>query len=662
MNIELRHLRYFVAVAEELHFGRAAARLNISQPPLSQQIQALEQQIGARLLARTNRSVLLTAAGKQFLVDSRQILSMVDDAAARAERLHQGEAGELRIGFTSSAPFIRAVSDTLSLFRRDYPDVHLQTREMNTREQIAPLIEGTLDMGLLRNTALPETLEHAVIVHEPLMAMIPHDHPLANNPSVTLAELAKEPFVFFDPHVGTGLYDDILGLMRRYNLTPVITQEVGEAMTIIGLVSAGLGVSILPASFKRVQLNEMRWVPIAEEDAVSEMWLVWPKHHEQSPAARNSRIDLSRLAQLAPASITKIVREMLEAHLVQELEIKEAGNRGRPAVGLVVETEAWHYLSLRISRGEIFLALRDLSSKLVVEEAQELALKDDSPLLDRIISHIDQFFIRHQKKLERLTSIAITLPGIIDTENGIVHRMPFYEDVKEMPLGEALEQHTGVPVYIQHDISAWTMAEALFGASRGARDVIQVVIDHNVGAGVITDGHLLHAGSSSLVEIGHTQVDPYGKRCYCGNHGCLETIASVDSILELAQLRLNQSMSSMLHGQPLTVDSLCQAALRGDLLAKDIITGVGAHVGRILAIMVNLFNPQKILIGSPLSKAADILFPVISDSIRQQALPAYSQHISVESTQFSNQGTMAGAALVKDAMYNGSLLIRLLQG
>ncbi|HEA0005750.1 TPA: LysR family transcriptional regulator, partial [Escherichia coli] len=252
----------------------------------------LEQQIGARLLARTNRSVLLTAAGKQFLADSRQILSMVDDAAARAERLHQGEAGELRIGFTSSAPFIRAVSDTLSLFRRDYPDVHLQTREMNTREQIAPLIEGTLDMGLLRNTALPETLEHAVIVHEPLMAMIPHDHPLANNPSVTLAELAKEPFVFFDPHVGTGLYDDILGLMRRYHLTPVITQEVGEAMTIIGLVSAGLGVSILPASFKRVQLNEMRWVPIAEEDAVSEMWLVWPKHHEQSPAARNFRIHL----------------------------------------------------------------------------------------------------------------------------------------------------------------------------------------------------------------------------------------------------------------------------------------------------------------------------------------------------------------------------------
>lgn len=292
MNIELRHLRYFVAVAEELHFGRAAARLNISQPPLSQQIQALEQEIGARLLARTNRSVALTAAGKQFLADSRQILGLVNDAAARAERLHQGEAGELRIGFTSSAPFIKAVSDTLSLFRQDYPDVHLQTREMNTREQLAPLSEGALDVGLLRNTLLPEALNHELILREPLMAMIPRDHRLAQKPVVSLAELAHEPFVFFDPHVGTGLYDDILGMMRRYHLTPVITQEVGEAMTIIGLVAAGLGVSILPASFKKVQVDEMCWVPIAEKEAVSEMWLVWSRHHEQSQAAIRFRQQL----------------------------------------------------------------------------------------------------------------------------------------------------------------------------------------------------------------------------------------------------------------------------------------------------------------------------------------------------------------------------------
>ncbi|RDT52359.1 LysR family transcriptional regulator [Escherichia coli] len=292
MNIELRHLRYFIAVAEELHFGHAAARLNISQPPLSQQIQILEQQIGAKLLARTNRSVSLTPAGRQFLADSRQILSQVDDAVSRAARLHQGETGDLRIGFTSSAPFITAVSDTLSSFRQRYPDVHIQTREINTREQIAPLNEGKLDLGLMRNTLLPDTLAWQVILQEPLLAMIHRDHPLAAKPGVSLAELAREPFVFFDPHVGTGLYDDILGLLRRYHLTPLITQEVGEAMTIIGLVAAGLGVSILPASFRRVQLKEMRWVPILETDAVSEMWLVWAKHHEQGTAAQRFRQQL----------------------------------------------------------------------------------------------------------------------------------------------------------------------------------------------------------------------------------------------------------------------------------------------------------------------------------------------------------------------------------
>lgn len=292
MNIELRHLRYFIAVAEELHFGHAAARLNISQPPLSQQIQILEQQIGARLFARTNRSVSLTEAGRQFLADSRQILSQVDDAAARAARLHHGETGELRIGFTSSAPFIKAVSDTLSTFRRRYPDVHIQTRETNTREQIVPLNEGALDLGLMRNTQLPDTLAWESVLREPLLAMVPRDHPLASQPRVSLRELAREPFVFFDPHVGTGLYDDILGLMRRYDLTPAITQEVGEAMTIIGLVAAGLGVSILPASFRRVQLLEMCWLPIEEQDAVSEMWLVWSKHHEQGQAARRFRESL----------------------------------------------------------------------------------------------------------------------------------------------------------------------------------------------------------------------------------------------------------------------------------------------------------------------------------------------------------------------------------
>jgi transcriptional regulator of PTS gene len=374
-----------------------------------------------------------------------------------------------------------------------------------------------------------------------------------------------------------------------------------------------------------------------------------------------SRIALSKKAQLAPASITKIVREMLEAHLVQETEFQEAGSRGRPAVGLVVDTPAWHYLSARIGNGEFTLALRDLSSLLVVEEVRPLPVDDPQPLLSRIINEIDAFFIRHQQKLERLTAIAITLPGILNAQKGIVHRMPFYR-VSDMPLGEALSARTGLPVYIQHDICAWTMAEALFGASRDLNNVIQVVIDHNVGAGVITGGRLLHSGSSTLVEIGHTQVEPWGKQCYCGNHGCLETVASLESVLELAAQKMQAAPDCLLHQQPLTAASLCDAALAGDPLAKGIVTGVGHHVGRILAIMVNLFNPEKIVIGSPLNRASEILYPAIADCVRRQSLPVYGQHIAIEPTQFYNQGTMPGAALVKDALYNGTLLVKLLQG
>ncbi|EKN4705677.1 ROK family protein [Yersinia ruckeri] len=374
-----------------------------------------------------------------------------------------------------------------------------------------------------------------------------------------------------------------------------------------------------------------------------------------------SRIELSKRAQLAPASITKIVRELVEAHLVKETEFQDVGSRGRPAIGLVLDTDAWHYLSGRINHGTLTLALRDLSSKLVVEDL--LSLPDHHPesLLTRIINQIDQFFIRHQDKLERLTAIAITMPGMIDAPAGIVHKMPFY-NVSEMPLGPTLMQHTGLPVYLQHDICAWTMAEALYGAARGSQNVIQVVIDHNVGAGVISAGRVLHAGNQRVVEIGHTQVDPYGKRCYCGNHGCLETVASIENMLDIAQQRLKGSMSSLLHSAPLTVDSLCAAAMTGDQLAKDIILDVGHSVGRIVAIMVNLFNPEKILVGSPLNQAAAILHPAIESCIRQQALPAYSENIQVESTQFYNQGTMPGAALVKEALYNGSLLVKLLQG
>ena len=282
MNIELRHLRYFIAVAEELHFGRAAQRLHISQPPLSQQIMHLEAETGAQLFNRTNRSVQLTPAGQQFLQDARAILLQVEQATQRAARLHRGEEGELRIGFTSSAAFIGVVSDALYLFRQRWPDVHVQMQEINTRQQLTPLHEGKLDFGVMRNTPLPADLHHQLLLQEPLCAVVHKAHPLASAGKISLQALASEPFVFFDPQVGTALYSEILDLLQRYQIKPYITQEVGEAMTILGLVATGLGVSILQASFSHARLTNVIWLPLEEPDALSEMWLVWSAQREMS--------------------------------------------------------------------------------------------------------------------------------------------------------------------------------------------------------------------------------------------------------------------------------------------------------------------------------------------------------------------------------------------
>ncbi|WP_413738918.1 LysR family transcriptional regulator [Sodalis sp. RH21] len=288
MNIELRHLRYFIAVAETLHFGRAAEQLHISQPPLSQQIQILEQQVGARLLDRNNRNVRLTPAGRQFLQEAWLIVEQVNQAAERAARIHRGELGEITIGFTSSTPFNQRISASLLAFRQQHPAVHIQMVETNTKQQIEPLLNGKFDMGVMRNTPLPDALTYRLLLREALVAVVHQDHPLAGalNGKISIRQLASEPFVFFDRQVGTALYDETLLLLKQFAITPYITQEVGEAMTIIGLVSAGLGVSLLPASFSRIKIDSVRYLALDEPEAKTEVWLVTHRQRELSASAQ----------------------------------------------------------------------------------------------------------------------------------------------------------------------------------------------------------------------------------------------------------------------------------------------------------------------------------------------------------------------------------------
>lgn len=367
-----------------------------------------------------------------------------------------------------------------------------------------------------------------------------------------------------------------------------------------------------------------------------------------------SRTELSKKSHLAPASITKIVREMLEADLLLETEFNEPGSRGRPAIGLGLHTHTWHFLAVDIGEGTISLALRELKSDLVVEQHQPLPPEADEPLQERIIRLIDGFFRQHQQKLERLTAISITLPGIVDTSRGIVRQLPYYR-VQDMPLGATLEAQTGVPVYLQQHINAWALTESLFGAGRNTRDFIQLVIGDRVSAAVISDGDLLHGKSNRLTDIAHIQVDAAGEICTCGHRGCLNTVATIKAVL-------NQAVAAGTEDLPLSVEELCNRALAGDPLACQALSRAGSQTGRVLAMMVNLFQPQKILVASALNPAKSVFFPALFQAINQQVPPEYTQDFLIESVNFINPGTLAGATLIRRALYDGSLLIKLLQG
>ena len=285
--MEFRHLRYFIAVAEELHFGRAAQVLGISQPPLSQQIQALEHELGARLFERTNRRVELSEAGRLFLQEARLVLAQVDKAADVARRAQLGELGELKIGFTSSAPFNSSIPQAIFAFRQAFPAVHLNLQEMSSTQVAESLVDESIQVGLMRPLPLPDSLSMVELMREPLVAVLNADHPLVHSSErgLHLAQLAEEPFVFFPRSYGSGLYAQLLNLARDAGFSPHFAQEAGEAMTIIGLVAAGLGVSVLPASYQRIRIDGVVYRTLLDQEAVTAVWLVQRKG-VQTPMAK----------------------------------------------------------------------------------------------------------------------------------------------------------------------------------------------------------------------------------------------------------------------------------------------------------------------------------------------------------------------------------------
>jgi DNA-binding transcriptional LysR family regulator len=246
-RLELRHLRYFAAVADELHFGRAAERLSVSQPALSVQIRQLEEIAGVQLFERHSRRVMLTDAGRQLVDSVKRLLRDAESALTAAQHAAEGQIGELRVGFGPTL----MLSDLAHVFRRyraRYPKVRLDLHEWATAEQTGALLRGDLDLGIVRAAAPDPRLSVETFATEPLMIALNRQHPLAKAKQVRIAALAREPWVMFPREIAPLLHDQVMRLCAHAGFTPIVVQESREVYTTVGLVGCGIGVTIVPAA------------------------------------------------------------------------------------------------------------------------------------------------------------------------------------------------------------------------------------------------------------------------------------------------------------------------------------------------------------------------------------------------------------------------------
>ena len=271
---ELRQLRHFVAVADQLHFGRAAAALHMSQPPLSRSIQDLERRLGATLLARSRRKVELTPEGACFLEEAKRLLAQLERAVLEVGSMAAGAGGRLRLGFVSLADY-GVLPELLKAYKAARPGVSLALREMLSPEQAAALAAGELDFGLLLPPVAGD-LEHLVVQRERFVAALPSRHSLARSRArIAVRELAGEAFVMAPREIAPGLHDIVAMLAARAGFSPRVAQEAIQMQTVVSLVSSGLGVAVVPASVANLGRRGVVYREIADAHPRLDLWLAW---------------------------------------------------------------------------------------------------------------------------------------------------------------------------------------------------------------------------------------------------------------------------------------------------------------------------------------------------------------------------------------------------
>jgi DNA-binding transcriptional LysR family regulator len=273
--MKFRQLQFFMAVAEELSFSRAAIKLHVAQPSLSTQIKALEDEVGARLFERDKRHVSLTPAGRRFQNRVAPVLSLAESAKAEARSTERGQLGTIDLGYTALSMFSTALPHAIRRFRQQEPNVVITLRELTSLEQLHELGERTLDVGVLRKVDLsaPKGISIVEWYRTPLVAAIPKDHPRAASDSLSLIDLKSEAFIMYPRQAGTGIYWQVMNLCTAAGFRPRVVREVLESSTIIGLVAAGVGIAIVPADMNCIQFSGVVYRRILDSGAYSSLHL-----------------------------------------------------------------------------------------------------------------------------------------------------------------------------------------------------------------------------------------------------------------------------------------------------------------------------------------------------------------------------------------------------
>ncbi|MCG6200293.1 ROK family protein [Psychromonas antarctica] len=367
-----------------------------------------------------------------------------------------------------------------------------------------------------------------------------------------------------------------------------------------------------------------------------------------------SRVKIANISKLAPASVTKITRQLLENGIIRETA-RQASTGGRSAISLAPNDSSIHVLAIKIGRNLLSISRYDLSGRELANEKDSLESTNHEHLIELLTSKIALIIDNKKQFSEKISAISITMAGLINPKQGTIIYSSRYS-FNNFSLVEYIEKKFNIPTFIANHTRALALAEHYFGASRNCLDSILLSIHHGVGSGIIIQGKCLLGENCNIGEIGHIQANPAGKQCHCGNFGCLETEINDNVIVEKVQSALNYGGLTCITPETLTIENIYQAAANRDPLCQKIVEDAATYLGKTIAVLVNILNPEKIIIAGKITASGDTLFSIIQQCVAHQTLPKFQNKLSIVPTELQQNSTIAAFSLIKEAIYEGDLL------